>query len=105
MPATGADIASALGPADYYHDMLRRPALSIRFGVWYLSRLLDLCEGDWIAAISSYNGGYGNVSKWSGGVIPIADHDLFYELVPFTETRSYIRLVYENYRMYERIYR
>ncbi len=105
IPSTGEDIAAALGTADYRHDMLRRPVLSVQFGVWYLSRMLELCERDWIAAISSYNGGYGNVTKWADGEIPIADHDLFYELVPYSETKSYIRLVYENYRLYEALYR
>ncbi|NLD43488.1 MAG: transglycosylase SLT domain-containing protein [Chloroflexi bacterium] len=105
IPSTGADIAAAIGPADYRHDMLRRPVLSVRYGVWYLSRLLEICHRDWIAAISSYNGGYGNVTRWAGGEIPIADHDLFYELVTYAETKSYIRLVYENYRQYQAIYR
>lgn len=103
MPATGAEIAAAIGPADYRHDMLRRPALSIRFGMWYLGHLLDLCEGDWIAAIASYNGGYGNVLRWSGG-LPISDHDLFTELVSYSETRTYIRLVYSNYQIYRSLY-
>jgi len=105
IPSTGADIAEAIGMDDYRHDMLSRPVLSVRFGVWYLSRMLELCHRDWIAAISSYNGGYGNVLKWSDGELPIADPDLFYELVPYAETKSYIRLVYENYRQYEAIYR
>jgi len=102
MPATGEDIATAIGPADYRYDMLKRPVISVRFGVYYLAQMLYLCDRDWMAAIASYNGGYGNVTSWTN--LPIADHDLFYEMIPFDETKSYIRLLYTNYRLYQAIY-
>ncbi len=102
MPATGQDIAAALGLSDYRHDLLTRPVVSVRFGVFYLAQMLNLCDRDWIAAIASYNGGYGNVSSWTR--LPIPDHDLFYEMIPFEETKAYIRLLYTNYRLYEAIY-
>lgn len=103
IPTTGADIAAAIGPPGYRHEMLKRPVLSAQFGVWYLSQMLDLCDGDWIAALASYNGGYGNVKRWSGG-LPIQDHDLFYELIGYSETRSYIRIIYDTYRTYRELY-
>jgi len=103
IPSTGAEIAQSIGPSGYRHEMLTRPHLSVQFGVWYMGRLLDLCNGDWIAALASYNGGYGNVQRWSGG-LPIQDHDLFYELIGFGETRSYIRIIYVGYRTYRELY-
>jgi soluble lytic murein transglycosylase len=32
------------------------------------------------------------------------DPDVLVELVPFTETRAYLRIVYENYAQYRRLY-
>jgi soluble lytic murein transglycosylase len=54
--------------------------------------------------VAAYNAGWTNVSQWMGGE-PIDDVDLFFETIPFAETKAFVRLVYENYRAYERIYR
>ncbi len=104
MPATGEWIATRVAVGDYRHDLLTRPTVSVRFGVWFMGFLLDRYDRDWIAALAAYNGGPGSVDRWTGGA-PIADHDLFYELIPFQETQSYVRLIYEQYDTYKRLYR
>jgi soluble lytic murein transglycosylase len=104
MPATGAWIAEKIGPESYEDALLLRPVVSVRYGVWYLAEALELFDGNWLAALAAYNAGWTNVAKWTGGE-PIDDPDLFYETTPFTETKAYVRLVYENYRAYQTIYR
>jgi len=50
-----------------------------------------------------YNAGPTNVTRWTDGK-PIADHDLFYETIPASEPKAYVRLIYEGYRIYQHVY-
>jgi len=84
--------------------MLYRPVVSVNYGTWYIRHLLDLYDNDWVAALAAYNAGPGNLQRWTGGEA-IADHDLFYETIPMEEPKSYVRLIYQQYRRYEQIYR
>ncbi|MHB1294730.1 MAG: lytic transglycosylase domain-containing protein [Anaerolineae bacterium] len=104
MPATGEWIASELGDSEYETSWLNRPVVGVRYGVWYLAEALRANDNDWIASLVAYNAGPGNLARWTHGE-PISDFDLFYETVPITQTKDYIRLIYENYCIYERIYR
>jgi soluble lytic murein transglycosylase len=103
MPATGRDIAARLHDDDYAQEMLFWPVVSVRYGVWYLSWLLDLCERDWVAALISYNAGYGRLRQWTGEG-PIYDHDLLYETMTVEQPRVYVRRIYEGYAMYQALY-
>jgi len=103
MPGTGAWIAEKIGPESYEDALLLRPVMSVRYGVWYLAGALEVCDRNWPAALAAYNAGWTNVGDWMSGQ-PIHDPDLFYESIPLAETKAYVRLVYENYRTYQRIY-
>ena len=103
MPDTGTWIASQLGDTDYRQEMIFRPMVGVRYGVYYLAAALNQNDRDWIAALVAYNAGPGNLQRWSHGK-PISDLDLFYELVPVAQTRDYIRLIYQQYRVYEALY-
>lgn len=104
MPPTGLWIAERLQMEGYNHDLLLRPHISLHFGAWFLDLLLGLYDRDWIATLVAYNAGPGNLRNWTNGQ-PIADHDLFYETLPFQEPRDYVTAIYENLRNYERLYR
>ncbi len=102
IPSTGAQIAAALGwPPDYETRDLYRPMVSVRFGVWYLATQRDQLD-NLFAAMAAYNGGPGNAALWwemAGG-----DEDLFAELIGFSETRLYVRLIREHYAKYAWLY-
>jgi len=104
MPETGKWIASRLGVEPFSTRLLERPAISVRFGIWYMAQSLELYERDWILALAAYNAGPGSVQRWTNGQ-PVTDHDLFIETIPVAQTRDYVRRVYEQYRMYESIHR
>jgi soluble lytic murein transglycosylase len=104
MPATGAWIAERVGLAGYRQADLNRPMVSVQFGAWFASWLLDRYDRDWFAALIAYNAGPGNLAKWTNGQ-PILDHDLFYELIPGQQAQNYVRLIYQQYRRYQGIYR
>jgi soluble lytic murein transglycosylase len=104
MPATGQGIAQNLKVEGYQESDLLRPAVSIRFGAFYLNRQLALMEGSLAGALSAYNGGPGNAQRWAGGT-RVADPDLFAEAIDYPETRSYVKLVYGYYGVYQRLYK
>jgi soluble lytic murein transglycosylase len=103
VPATGQSVANKLGwPANYSGEDLYRPIVSLNFGTDYLSTQMGSLGNDQYAALAAYNGGPGNAAEWNrlaGG-----DQDLFVEVVRFSETRSYIRGIYEIYTIYRNIY-
>jgi soluble lytic murein transglycosylase len=103
MPATAQGIAQNLKLEGFQETDLFRPALSIRFGAFYLSRQLDMMRGSLHGALSAYNGGPGNAQRWAGGAA-VTDPDTFTEGIDYPETRGYVKLVYGYYGAYKRLY-
>jgi soluble lytic murein transglycosylase len=103
MPATGDEINGQLSwPASYTAEDLTRPVINIPYGAYYLSRQIDLFDGNLIAALASYNGGPGNTLAWDE--LAKDDPDLLLEIIRFDETRTYIFHIAENFHIYERLY-
>ena len=103
MPLTGSEIAQELSIEDFSTTDLMRPLVSIRFGAHYLHSQLDLFDGNLFLALAAYNGGPGNASRWWES-LPAADMDLFVEIMDITETRTFVKVVLENYAMYRFLY-
>jgi soluble lytic murein transglycosylase len=103
MPATGQGIANSLGMDDFVLDDLYRPSVSIRFGAFYLAAQMNRFADQILVALAAYNGGPGNTLRWleAGG----EDLDLFVETITATQSRLYLQRVYEQYLIYERLYR
>jgi soluble lytic murein transglycosylase len=103
MPSTGAGIARNLGEP-FAADSLLNPALNIRYGCFYLRRLMDEFDQNVILALAGYNGGPQNVKRWYA-----RNHkralDIFIEDIGFSETRKYVKLVLANYWTYLRLRR
>jgi soluble lytic murein transglycosylase len=103
IPDTGAAIAAELGwPPGYTEADLHRPIVSVRFGTHYLKQQWDTFDGDLMAALAAYNGGPGNAATWLERAA--GDPDLFYEVVGFEETRTYLRTIYEVFNIYRNLY-
>jgi len=103
IPSTGQEIATNLGwPVGYTEADLYRPIVSINYGSYYLWRQIDYLDGDIFAALAAYNGGPGNSAAWKA----LADDDpeLFLEVIRYSETRDYIRVIYEVFNIYRNIY-
>ena len=103
MPATGQGIAGTLGMADFVLDDLYRPAVSIRFAAFYLEVQLKRFGNNILVALAAYNGGPGNTMHWQEGTAH--DLDLFVEAIGASQSRIYLQRVYEQYLVYERLYR
>ena len=103
-PDTATGIVANYGwPENFTIEDLNRPMVNIRLGTHYFKRCLDLYDGNYYAALASYNAGDTATTRWfelSGG-----DVDLLLEIINYSETREYIKSIVENYSIYEGIYK
>lgn len=93
LPATYQEIQEELSLPP---DGLASPAVNIRAGTYYLSKLYKRF-GDWRIAFAAYNAGPGTVAGW-------LQSDPTLDSIPYTETRQYVILVNRAYREYMRLY-
>ncbi|MDP2308421.1 MAG: transglycosylase SLT domain-containing protein [Pseudomonadota bacterium] len=104
MPRTGARVAALMGDPHYSPEQLEDPSTNVRYGVWYLSRLLDRFGGAFPLAVASYNGGPHNVSSWLRPWGPNIRVDDYVEQIPYPETRDYVKKVTGYYVTYLALY-
>ncbi|MCB9758927.1 MAG: transglycosylase SLT domain-containing protein [Alphaproteobacteria bacterium] len=104
MPLTGSKVAALLDEPDYSPAALELPEVNVRYGSYYLSRLLTRFEGGWPLAVASYNAGPVNVSSWYQAWKGRITTDDFVEQIPLKETRNYVKRVAEFYGVYVALY-
>lgn len=90
MPPTAKECADDVGRR-YYNIFKVKD--NVRFGTWYLWKMMDRFNGDMALAIRAYNCGPTCVEKVVGG--EWGDYP--------TETRDYVERVLENKRQYENL--
>jgi soluble lytic murein transglycosylase len=103
MPATGEGIAKSLGMEGFVLDDLYRPHVSVKFGAFYLGVQMNRFDDQILIALAAYNGGPGNTLRWLEAASD--DLDLFVEVITAAQSRVYLQRVYEQYLIYERLYR
>lgn len=97
LPDTAKGIATYTGGTKFRVEDLRDPELNVRYGAFYLRRLLDK-YGDVELALAAYHAGQGNVDDWLARG----------EGILFPETREYVddvlrlRGIYRNAHGLER---
>lgn len=102
LPTTAAQLARGLD-VPFEADWLVVPDLNLHLGAAHLARLLARYGARADAAIAAYNAGTRPVDRWlerpgSG------DPDEFLELIPYRETRGYVRAVLRNRELYAALY-
>ena len=104
MPGTAKDVARDVG-VDYSPSRLvSDAAYNALLGSTYLGKQLDRYGGSLVLAAAAYNAGPGNADKWikaygdprQTNVDPV----IWVELIPFQETRTYVKRVLGNYLVY-----
>ncbi|WP_413288458.1 lytic transglycosylase domain-containing protein [Bdellovibrio sp. HCB337] len=75
------------------------PEDNIRAGSQFLGRLIEQF-GSVELALAAYNAGPENVRQWQKRY-PTENINLFVEMIPYSETREYVRLVNRNYKIYQ----
>jgi soluble lytic murein transglycosylase len=102
MPGTANAVAQRYGFPAVARDDLFDQETNIRIGVRYVEQLLDQFSGNVVQTIAAYNAGPVVVGSW------VALHrgrsqDEFVELIPYQETRQYVKRVLRSYREYTRL--
>ena len=102
MPGTAAQAARGLD-VTLYPEWLTVPDLNLHLGAAHLAELLRRFGGRVEVAVAAYNAGAAPVTRWLAR--PGAeDPDQFIELIPFPETRGYVRSVLRNRDLYRALY-
>jgi soluble lytic murein transglycosylase len=102
IPPTTERVAAVLG-LEYAPGRLYEPEFNVRTGSWYIGHLLAKFKGQIPIGAGSFNSGPRPVMKWcdQNGDREI---DEFVELVPYQQTREYMKRVTQNYARYVFLY-
>lgn len=85
-----------------YND-LYRPEVNIELGTALLSRLMKDNQFKFAETVASYNADPKAMKKWLAERFH-GDYLEFIEMIPYEETRNYIKLVFRNFITYKRIF-
>lgn len=99
IPPTGESIAGALGMQNFVADDLFRPAVSLKFGAFYLGGQLGQYRSPYLA-LAAYNAGPGNASRWAERAGANADGPTTAEVIDIPETHDYVERIMEHYARY-----
>jgi soluble lytic murein transglycosylase len=94
LPDTAEGIAQLTGGSRFEVDDLYDPEINVRYGSFYLRRLLRKYDDERLA-LAAYNAGQANVDEW------IAEGE---DEIPFPETREFVENVLEAREIYARAY-
>jgi soluble lytic murein transglycosylase len=104
MPATAAQVAKQL---DLPYSLARLSTdglYNMMLGRSYIESMISDFGGSYPLAIAAYNAGPGRVRQWLREFGDPRGHDLtmvdWIEMIPFTETRIYVKRVLENLQVY-----
>lgn len=103
LPSTGRQLSRKLGIRGYRTSMLFSPDTNMKLGTYYLKALSDQLQGQWEAALASYNAGKSRVTGWLSAA-NFHEPAEFVESIPFNETRLYVQSVLRNAEVYRRLY-
>lgn len=103
MPATARKVARSLKLGRVSEGALLRPQLNIRLGSAYLGMLLEEFGGSTVHAVAAYNAGTAAVNRWIRANPDVAV-DEWVELIPFSETREYVKRVVGSLGAYRLVY-
>lgn len=101
LPSTAKTTARRLGmDTRSISDTLLEPHENIRLGSSYLKQMLDSFDDNYMLASAAYNAGPTRVGQWLKS-LPCVEADIWVEIVPYRETRQYIRRVLEYTVIFE----
>lgn len=99
---TAKTMARPLGlPSD--RNSLKRPSVNVALGTSVLAKYAAAFPENPLLAIPAYNAGPNNPRRWLRER-PNADFDIWVELIPFVETRRYVKRVLSSRAAYAFLY-
>ena len=106
MQLTAETAARLAGDERLRHNpsALRDPALNLKLGQAYVSKLLSAVQGDVVRAVAAYNSGPGVVEKLAARMGADSDSLMLVESMPSGQTRDYVQRVMAYYWTYRQIF-
>lgn len=105
MPETAKETARKVGVEYSSKRLTSDPAYNALLGSTYLANQLSRFDGSLVLAAAAYNAGGGNAAKWVTAYgdprLETVDPVVWVELIPFQETRNYVKRVLANYVVYQ----
>lgn len=100
MPATAKKVANQHKIRLKNLEELFVPDININFGTSYIRDMLDKFNGNRLLATAAYNAGPERAQQWgeTHGCLPA---DIWVELIPFNETRNYVKRVLSYIPVFE----
>jgi len=102
IPATTRRVAKELG-LPYDAGLLYEPEYNIKTASWYIGHMLQKFKGQVPLGAGSFNSGPRPVMRWLD-LHGDREIDELVELVPYTQTREYMKKVTENFARYQFLY-
>lgn len=99
LPSTAKWTAKRYGLGSDAPD-LSDPATNMTLGAYYLKYLAERFDGQKLLATAGYNAGPGRSSTWKKRLAAPQEGAVFAELIPFRETREYVKNVLANTALY-----
>ena len=96
MPDTARWVARQMGNTTYQAGQIDDLTTNLTFGSYYLKRALDDLSGSPVLATAGYNAGPRRAHTWRASLSRPLEGAIFTELIPFTETRQYVKAVLSN---------
>lgn len=100
IPPTAKAIAREIEPEAAEPGELSNPEVSVRYGGYYLAKLLGMFEGSVPLAAAAYNAGPKIVSHWLA-IGADLEADVWIARIPYEETRNYVARVTGNLMRYQ----
>jgi soluble lytic murein transglycosylase len=88
-------------PYDEYND-LYNPEINLEMGTALLKDLREKFDGKFAQSVAAYNASEEAINTWQRERFN-GNYVEFIEMIPYEETRNYIKLVFRNYITYKRI--
>jgi soluble lytic murein transglycosylase len=105
MPATALSLSRNLGVTSEsdVRQQLQKAEFNIAIGSRYLEKLREHYRGFYPAVFAGYNAGEYAVDRWMKARHHV-DPLIWVELIPFLETRNYVKNTWRNLSVYKTLY-
>lgn len=106
MPGTAEQLAKKAGMAFSQAKLTTDPGYNATLGAAFLGQQLDRYDGSYVLTFAGYNAGPRRADQWIKRYGDPRGKDIdavvdWIERIPYSETRSYIQRVMENYEVYK----
>jgi soluble lytic murein transglycosylase len=104
MPGTARWIAGKMGARDFTPSRINELDTNLTFGTFYLKTVFDELDRSPVLASAAYNAGPGRPRSWRGTLPQPVEGAIFAEIIPFNETRGYVKHVLSKAAWYAALF-